>query len=269
LGYLGQLEVKLATAQAEIRAAQRLRQLVFSEDRQVGSAAVAELDEDEFDPLCDHLLVVDHSGRDQMSGAQSPVVATCRLLGMDMLGPNDRFYSASEFTISRLIEAQPGLRFLEFGRSCVRRTHRDKRTVELLWHGSWAYVRSRSYDVMFGCASFPGTQLDEHAEALAFLSTAAGVTSKWPVRAVNGKGIPMNNRDPDSIDPKRALRKLPPLIKGYLRLGAMFAPEAVLDPVFGTTDVLVVLPVANLNPRYISHYGENADRLAALPPTRP
>jgi putative hemolysin len=258
LGRMGSLEVRLAANEAERFAAQRLRGRIFLADRSENAENPCLLDQDLYDPFCDHLIILDHStcGRNGIP----PIVATCRLLGMEKLAETGTFYSESEFTISTLLAAHPDLRFLEFGRSCVEPVYRNKRTAELLWHGSWAYVRAGGYQVMFGCASFPGTVTKAHQEALAFLSATAGLDENWPVRAQDGKGISMDTLPHSLIDPKRALRNMPPLIKGYLRLGAKFAREAVIDHDFGTTDILVVLPIANLNPRYINYYGEDADR---------
>ena len=117
---------------------------------------------------------------------------------------------------------------------------------------------------MFGCASFPGTSVEEHAVPLAFLAKHAPATGSWYVPAIAGKAIKIADLPVDvDLEDKAALRLLPPLIKGYLRLGARFSTEVVVDPVFGTIDVLVVLPLSNLNPRYVAHYGVNAERYAS------
>jgi putative hemolysin len=116
---------------------------------------------------------------------------------------------------------------------------------------------------MFGCASLSGT--DPHALALplSFLHHTASAEGALAAKPVAGRAIDMNLMDPHSIDARKALHALPPLIKGYLRLGARFGDGAVIDRQFGTTDVLVVLPVSAISPRYIDHYGEEATRYAA------
>ena len=141
--------------------------------------------------------------------------------------------------------------------------YRDKRTVELLWHGIWAYVRRHRIDVMFGCASLYGTDPDALALPLSFLHHTALAEGPFATKPVDGRAVEMNRMAADALDTRKALHALPPLIKGYLRLGARFGQGAVIDHQFGTTDVLVILPVSAINPRYIDHYGEEATRYAA------
>ena len=162
-----------------------------------------------------------------------------------------------------LLAANPGLRFLELGRSCVLKPYRNKRTVELLWHGIWTYVLHHRIDVMLGCASLEGTDPQKLALPLSFLHHFARSPETWRVRAVDERFVPMDRLAKEAIDPKAALHALPPLVKGYLRLGATFGEGAVVDRQFGTTDVLVMLPVSAINPRYIEHFGAGADRHAA------
>ena len=256
LGRLGNLVVRIAETNEEVEAALRLRHDVFG--RTLPTAAKAtERDEDRYDAHCDHLIVEDLS-----SGDNAPqIVATYRLLGPEAASRVGGYYSENEFSISKLTARHPELRFLEFGRSCVLAQYRSKRTIELLWHGSWAYVRKHGYDVMFGCASFAGTDVTQHAEALAFLAANAGPGKDWRTTGI-GDAIPMQAENYDPSQMKSALKSLPPLIKGYLRLGAMFADEAVVDHDFGTIDVLVLLPISRLNPRYVKYYGEDAARHA-------
>ncbi len=151
--------------------------------------------------------------------------------------------------------ASADLRFLELGRSCVLKPFRTKPVVELLWQGIWNYVRAHDLQVMIGCASLEGTDPELHAEALSFLAHTArspetGASGQLPDRYVE-----MNRMPHAAIDHKRALRALPPLIKGYLRLGCYIGDGAVIDHQFNTIDVLIVLPVAAINPRYFAHFG--------------
>jgi len=140
--------------------------------------------------------------------------------------------------------------------------YRDKRTVELLWHGAWSYVLRHKIDVLFGCASLAGTDLDSLAPALSYLYHHHLALPEWRVNALPGRHVAMDRMPADEVDARRALRALPPLIKGYLRLGAFVANGAVIDPQFGTTDVMIVLPVAGISHRYINYYGANATRHA-------
>jgi len=265
LGRLGALEVRLARSAAEVRNAQRLRYRVFYEEMSATADAatkIARRDIDPYDAICDHLLVLDH---DTLlgPGRRPAVVGTYRLLRQEIAERGAGFYSAAEFDIGALLARHPGTRFLELGRSCVLPAYRNKRTVELLWHGIWTYVLQHRFDAMIGCASLEGTDPDRLALQLAFLHHHARAPEPWRTRALPHRYVEMNRLRRSAIDPKAALRALPPLIKGYLRLGATFADGAVIDRQFGTTDVMVVLPVATINQRYVAHFGPAAERHAA------
>ncbi|HEX7881251.1 MAG TPA: GNAT family N-acyltransferase, partial [Afipia sp.] len=162
-----------------------------------------------------------------------------------------------------LMERQSGLSFLELGRSCVLPPYRTKRTVELLWHGVWSYVRRHNLDVMIGCASFEGTNPDRLALPLSFLHHFAAAPEGWRASAHPSRRVEMNRIAKENIDTKAALRMLPPLIKGYLRVGAFVGDGAVVDHQFGTTDVLIVMPVSAISGRYLDHFGADATRHAA------
>jgi putative hemolysin len=223
----------------------------------------ARRDVDAFDGICDHLLVLDHAAVMRSPAHKPAVVGTYRLLRQDMAERQDGFYSSGEFDVDALVTRHRGCRFLELGRSCVLPVYRNKRTVELLWHGIWAYVLQHRFDVMIGCASLEGTDPDRLAQPLSYLHHFARAPEAWRTRALPHRYVEMNRMRRGVIDRKAALHALPPLIKGYLRLGATFGDGAVIDRQFGTTDVLVVLPVAAINARYIEHFGPTADRHAA------
>lgn len=264
LGRIGSLEVRLATTKREVRQAQRLRYRVFyNEMSAVPNAAcrLAQRDMDHFDAICDHLLVLDHDGPRKAFRAYKPkVVGTYRLLRQEVADRFFGFYTASEFDVKPLIQANPNLRFLELGRSCVLKPYRNKRTVELLWQGIWTYVQHHRIDVMFGCASLEGTDPAAMALPLSFLHHFARSPEEWNVKALPDRFVGMGLMSKDSIDAKAALHSLPPLIKGYLRLGGSIGEGAVIDRQFGTTDVLVMLPVKAINPRYIGHFGAMVSR---------
>ncbi|WP_262297345.1 GNAT family N-acetyltransferase [Microvirga sesbaniae] len=267
LGRIGSLEVRLATTAREIRRAQRLRFKVFYEEMSAspgGAALISRRDVDAYDFICDHLLVLDHDVKPKAFRPAKPkVIGTYRLLRQDVATRHGGFYTRGEYDIAPLLKAHPGLRFLELGRSCVLEAYRTRRTVELLWHGIWAYVLHHKIDVMLGCASLEGTEPRDLALPLSFLHHYAAAPAEWQARALPERFTAMDILPKDAVDPKAALHALPPLIKGYLRLGATFGTGAVIDRQFGTTDVLVVLPVAAINPRYIDHFGPTANRHAA------
>lgn len=268
LGRIGNLEVRLARTPTEVRMAQALRYQVFYREMAAVPSARTRLtrrDEDRFDAFCDHLLVLDHDCpvKTLTGGTRPAVVGTYRLLRQQVAERNGGFYTAAEFDIAPVLAAHKGLNFLELGRSCVLKPYRTKRTVELLWHGIWAYVRRHGIDVMIGCASLEGADAEAHKLALSFLHHNASASGEWAVKALPERFVSMNHMEKDVIDLKAAMNALPPLIKGYLRLGAGIGEGAVVDHQFGTTDVMIILPVSAISARYISHYGSEATRYAA------
>ena len=254
LGRCGSLEVRLAQAPVEVRQAQKLRYRVFYEE---GSATpnpaqlLSRRDFDTYDAICDHLLVIDHATRERGAPA---VVGTYRLLRQSLAENYGGFYTAGEFEIGPLIARHRELKFLELGRSCVMAPYRNKRTVELLWHGIHAYVSQNHCDVLIGCASIEGTDPRRLALPLSFLHHYSHTPEAWHARALPQRYVEMNLLSKEAIDPKEALRALPPLLKGYLRLGAHIGAGAVIDVEFGTTDVLVVLPFSVIQKRYFEYF---------------
>jgi putative hemolysin len=257
LGRMGSLEVRLAQTAAEVRQAQKLRFRVFYQE---GSAVpnparlFARRDVDAYDAICDHLLVIDHAASRNHPVNKPTVVGTYRLLRQPLAEEYGGFYTASEFDIGALLARHSHLQFLELGRSCVLAPYRNKRTVELLWLGIWAYVLQNGLDVMIGCASLDGTEPKRLALPLSFLHHYARAPEQWRARALPERYVEMNRMSKETIDPKEALRMLPPLIKGYLRLGGMVGDGAAVDHEFGTTDVLIVLPVSAIKQRYLEHF---------------
>ncbi len=254
LGRSGSLEVKLAAKAHEVRSAQRLRYNVFYKEMSAIPAAttlLARRDVDSFDAICDHMNVVDHQWPRLVFGFNRPrVVGTYRLLRQEIAERHGGFYTQSEFDVGGLVARHRSLRFLELGRSCVLPQYRNKRTVELLWHGISNYVSQHRLDVLIGCASLEGTDPDRLATQLSFLHHFARAPEQWRASALPSRYVAMNRMAKDKIDAKTALRELPPLVKGYLRLGAYIGDGAVIDHQFGTTDVLIVLPMQNLAARY-------------------
>lgn len=256
----GDLLLRLASGQDEIDACQHLRYKVFYEElgaAPVGDMAARRRDGDRFDSICDHLVVVRRSdavGGDAIALHDGELIGTYRLLRQEVAEAHGGFYTQAEFDIAPLISAHSDLRFLELGRSCVLKDHRTKPVVELLWQGIWNYVRTHDMHVMLGCASLEGTEPDRHALSLSFLAEAAA-PPEWSVRAHEIHRVDMNRLPRESIDPRRALKVLPPLIKGYLRLGCFIGDGAVIDAQFNTIDVLIILPVSVINARYFAHFG--------------
>ena len=269
-GRIGSLEVRLARKKSEIRRAQRLRYKVFYEEMSATPGALAMLsrrDEDAFDPIFDHLLVLDRGEpNDGRRWRRSKVVGTYRVLRQEVADLYDGFYTQGEYDIASLIGAKPDYRFMELGRSCVLKPYRNKRTLELLWQGVWSYVREHNADVMIGCASFEGIDPAAHAEALSFLHHTALAPEEWRVQAHDNLRIDMNMMPAEAVNARAALKALPPLIKGYLRVGAYVGDGAVIDHQFGTTDVFIIMPVEAIKSRYFAHFGSPDEFASPIAP---
>jgi L-ornithine Nalpha-acyltransferase len=252
--------LRLAASLVDMKAVQRLRYKVFFEELSAvpsEEARALRLDRDRFDAPSDQLLVIqnDVAGDDGTGVDGGRLVGTYRLLRQDVARGHGGFYTQDEFDLAPLLERHSHLRFLEVGRSCVAEGFRNKPVAELLWQGIWNYVRHHKLDVMLGCASLPGTDPDAIADELTFLAHASPAPRDWHVEAIASRRIAMRRKPIEQVDRKAVLRKLPTLVKAYLRLGCFIGDCAVIDHAFNTTDVLIVLPVSAINPRYFEHYG--------------
>jgi len=247
----GNLGVRIAATPAEIDAVQALRYRVFY--REMGAtgdadSALTARDRDAFDAVADHLLVVDHA----IGPGAEGVVGTYRLIQREAAARIGRFYSADEYDIAPIV-GFPG-RVLELGRSCVDAAYRHRAAMQLLWRGIAAYVFHYQVDLMFGCASLPGNDPDALATELTYLYLNHLAPPAVRPRALPHRFVEMRRVRADSFDPRRILSQLPPLIKGYLRLGGFVGDGAVIDPQFNTTDVAVVVKTDLVTDKYYRHY---------------
>lgn len=252
---LGQLEARLAESPAEIRAAQELRYRIFYEEMAAeASPAIkaAKRDFDKYDDVCDHLLVFDR----RLGKGVEAIVATYRLIRKPAAQKAGGFYTANEYDISK-IEKFPGT-LLELGRSCVAEPYRNRPTMQLLWRGIAAYVFHHKIELMFGCASFPGIDAAQYAEELSYLHHYHLAPDYLRPRCLDPHYLSMDMIPKEAIDPKRALLKLPPLVKGYLRLGGFFGDGAYVDKPFGTVDVCVMVKTDEVTDKYFKYYERTA-----------
>ncbi|MBV9756553.1 MAG: GNAT family N-acetyltransferase [Alphaproteobacteria bacterium] len=247
----GNLGVRIAVTPAEIDAVQALRFRVFYQEMGATpepAAAALRRDRDRFDAVADHLIVIDHA----IGPGPEGVVGTYRLIQRGSAQRAGGFYSAGEYDIGPLLRF-PG-RVLELGRSCVDASHRSRAAMQLLWRGIAAYVFLHRIDLMFGCASLPGTEPDALAPELTYLYHNHLAPPALRPRALAGRYVEMRRLDPGSFDPRRVHAQLPPLIKGYLRLGGFVGDGAVIDYAFNTTDVAVVVKTDLVTDKYYRHY---------------
>jgi L-ornithine Nalpha-acyltransferase len=258
LAFSGALEVRLAETEHEIEQAQRLRYTVFYEEMSaIPSPRMRELrrDFDKYDDVCDHLLVVDRDAHDE--DGQPLVVGTYRLTREHDAVRVGGFYTAGEYDLSAMLKGLPeGHKYLELGRSCILKSYRSRPgTMQLLWKGLMAYVARFDIDLMFGCASLPGIDVEEMALPLAYLHHFHSMPEHLRVKAQPELFVDMNRLPKDAIDARDGLRSLPPLLKGYVRAGCCIGDGAVIDRQFGTTDVFIYFPLSGIDARYKSRFG--------------
>ncbi len=264
----GTLEVRLSQSAAEVDEAQALRYRVFYEEMGAtpsDEVRASQRDSDLMDQYCDHLLVLDHSAPEGHK-----VVGTYRLIRREAAQKNGTFYSSGEFDITPLLE-YPG-EILELGRSCIAPDYRTGLVMQILWKGLAAYMFRHDIKLMFGCASFHGTDPDDLALPLSYLyyhhlAPPALRAKALPDVYVDMKRMPYEAFDPDAafdttmkVDPRSGLNSLPPLIKGYLRAGCFVGDGAFIDHQFNTIDVCIIFKTDLLTDRYMRHYERQAKR---------
>ena len=247
----GHLGVRIARTADEIDALQALRYRIFYHEmgaRADAATAASQRDCDAFDTVADHLLVVDH----EIGAGAEGVVGTYRLIQREAAAQLGGFYTAGEYDIAPIM-AFPG-RILELGRSCVDEAYRGRVAMQLLWRGIAAYVFHYQIDLMFGCASLHGTDPDALAADLTYLYYNHLAPPAVRPRALPHRYVDMRRMPPSLLDSKRVQAQLPPLIKGYLRLGGFVGDGAVIDRQFNTIDVAVVVKTDLVTDKYYRHY---------------
>jgi len=256
----GGLIARLAGSDADIDAAQALRYRVFyAEGGAIPSVQniVRQRDFDAFDAACDHVLVISEERSDLPGG----VVGTYRLLRRSVADRHDGFYTAGEYDISPLLRIEGEI--LELGRSCVEYDYRNRAAVQLLWQAIAAYVSLYDIRLMFGCASLPGDDPEELSEALAYLYHYHLAPEPLRPRAIASRHVEMAMLPHNVLEGKKVLKTLPPLIKGYLRVGGFVGDGAVIDPQFNTVDVSVIVKTDLITGKYSRHYGRSTQPVLA------
>lgn len=243
--------VRCATCPADVAAAQALRFAVFVQEMGAGGADIdycAGLEADRFDTHATHLLL-----EDMDRPAADRLVGVYRLMTAQQADDAGGFYCGPEFDLSCLLASKRKL--LELGRSCVHPDYRGGTALLHLWKGLADFVGKQGAEVLFGVASFHGTDVAALSEPLAYLAHkhAAGPALTATAKAPNA--IAMDSMPMDQIDRKAAMRATPALIKAYLRLGGVVGQGAYVDHDFNTIDVCLILDTAQMNTRASALYG--------------
>ncbi|CAM3671290.1 GNAT family N-acyltransferase [Polynucleobacter paneuropaeus] len=231
-------QITWASTPNEIKEAQRLRYKVFAEEMGANLAQNHEgLDVDEFDAYCDHLLI-----RDQET---LKVVGTYRVLPPHKAQEIGRLYSDSEFDLTRLNHLRP--KMVELGRSCVHADYRSGAVIMALWSGLAQYMQKHRYEIMLGCASIP------MADGGHFAASLYNSLSEEQMAPTENHAFPRLPLPLDKLNGGLDVEP-PPLIKGYLKLGAKICSAPAWDPDFNTADLLTMLRLSEINPRYAKHF---------------
>ncbi len=246
------LEVRLAEPEAEIDAAQALRYRIFYDEMGANPTPNRKKlarDVDPYDEICDHLLVIDTA---RGTPAAPEVVGTYRLLRGAVAEASAGFYSEDEFDLAGLLHHSGEI--MELGRSCINAEYRRRGAMQLLWRGIADYIFSHDIAVMFGCGSIHGTDVNEARRVLAYLHHYHLAPKGLRPRALESRYVEMNTMKKKHFDAKQAEAELPPLLKGYLRLGGYVGAGAVIDHQFNTIDVCVVVETEKVTGKYIRHF---------------
>lgn len=260
----GRFTVRLAESEADVAAAQRLRYRVFVEEMAATPRPEDKQDRrerDRFDPYFEHLLLIDNETVDP--DIENGVVGVYRLMRGDRARDGIGFYGQSEYDLTKLVNYPRNT--VELGRSCVDLEHRGGAGMHLLWTGLGEYVAKHEIAILFGVASFHGSDPQPLAQALSYLHHNHLAPADLRVRAVDTAFERMDILPADEVVPTEALRQIPALIKAYIRLGGFVGEGAYVDHDFNTVDVCLLMDTARMVQRYRSFYqrkrGGSVDRI--------
>lgn len=252
-----QISIRRARTDIEIEAAQHLRYKTFFEE--FGATPLNEecetlrRDIDTYDAFADHLIVIN---TDKRTGGEE-IIGTYRLLRQDQAAQHGHFNSSAWYDLTPLLDS--GQSLLELSRSCVLPEFRTRNTLKTLWQGIGQYIMENNIEIMFGCASFHGVDTNAIAPALSYLHHNHLSPSSLRCKAHPGKYESMNLIEKENINIRKTFHDLPPLIKGYLRVGSSIGEGAVIDPQFSTIDTLIIMQPHMLTDRYKKHYDVTID----------
>ena len=260
----GRFTVRLAETESDIAAAQRLRYRVFVEE--MGATPTPEdaalrRERDRFDPYFEHLLLIDNECKNP--DVESGVVGVYRLMRGDRARDGIGFYGQNEYDLTKLINYPRNT--VELGRSCVDLEHRGGAGMHLLWTGLGEYVAHHDVSILFGVASFHGSDPKPLAQALSYLYHNHLAPEDLRVRVVESHYVAMDILPPEQVEKIEAMRQIPALIKAYIRLGGFVGDGAYVDHEFNTVDVCLLMDTGRMVERYRAFYsrkrGGSVDRI--------
>ena len=245
--------VKIADKKSELKKAQALRYSVFYNEKKAIptiSKKILKLDYDNVDKFADHLIVLDNNRK----GIENKIVGTYRLIRGDIAVHFGGFYTSAEFDLSKILNSYNHNQILELGRSCVHQDYRNGTVMNLLWKAIAEYIKLYDIKILLGCASFHGTNVMKYTNELSYLRKNFSLPDKLSVKSLDTKIYPSYTEINSNINDLRTFVKLPPLIKGYLRIGGKVSYDCFVDYKFNTIDLCVIVNTRNIDKKYKKKY---------------
>ena len=245
--------IKIAEKKSELKKAQALRYSVFYKEKKAIptiSKKILKLDYDKVDKFADHLIVIDKDRK----GIKNKIVGTYRLLRGDIAAHCGGFYTSTEFDLSKILNFFKHDQILELGRSCVHQDYRNGTIMNLLWKAIAEYIKLYDIKILFGCASFHGTNVIKYTNELSYLRKNFSLPDELSVKSLDIKKYPPYTEINSNNTNLRTFVKLPPLIKGYLRIGGRVSYDCFVDSKFNTIDLCVIVNTNNIDEKYKKKY---------------
>ena len=252
----GNLIIKLAETNSEIKYAQLLRYSVFYKEKNAKATLSKKMlrrDYDKIDRFADHLIVIDKDRRN----FQNKIIGTYRLMRGDLANQFGGFYTSTEFNLSNILQLYKNNEILELGRSCVHKKYRNGTTINLLWKAIANYISIYDIKILLGCVSFPGTNVMKFSDQLSYLKRNHSLQNELSVESLDNNIYPIHNSKNKNISDIKNFVKLPPLIKGYLRVGGKVSESCFVDHDFNTIDLCVVVKTNNIDDKYKKRFYTN------------
>ena len=243
--------IKLAETKSELKQAQALRYSVFYKEKKAKptfTKKIIKLDYDKIDKYADHLIVLDKKN------TKNKIVGTYRLIRGDVAKLFGGYYSSSEFNLINITNNYKDKHILELGRSCVHQDYRNGSIMNLLWKAIAEYVKLYDIKILLGCASFSGIEPTKYSDELSYLRQNFCLPEHLSVESFDKNIYPIYKLKENNSNKLRIFAKLPPLLKGYLRVGGKVSHNFYVDHNFNTIDLCVVVNTSDIDEKYRKKY---------------
>ena len=244
--------IKLAETKSELKCAQALRYYVFYKEKKAKptfAKKITKLDYDKIDKYADHIIVLD-----KKKNTKNKIVGTYRLIRGDVAKLFGGYYSSSEFNLTNITNSYKDKHILELGRSCVHQDYRNGSIMNLLWKAIAEYVKLYGIKILLGCASFSGIEPTKYSDELSYLRQNFCLPEHLSVESLDKNIYPVYKLKENNSNQLRIFAKLPPLLKGYLRIGGKVSHNFYVDHNFNTIDLCVVVNTSDIDEKYRKKY---------------